>query len=107
MDRTDLLLVDLFAGCGGMGLGFHQAGFSTFLANELHPDPAKTYAENLLKDHKERMMVGSISKELSETKLSKLNLPENGIARSLHTTRQNQNQEVKRCRPDHSHVEMN
>ena len=80
MDRTDLLLVDLFAGCGGMGLGFHQAGYSTFLANELHPDPAQTYAENLLKDHKERMVVGSISEKLSETKLSKLNLPENGIA---------------------------
>lgn len=80
MDRTDLLLVDLFAGCGGMGLGFHQAGYSTFLANELHPDPAQTYTENLLKNQKERMMVGSISEELSETKLSELILPKNGIA---------------------------
>ena len=43
-------LVDLFAGCGGLGLGFHNAGFETILANELHPDPAETYVKNLLQD---------------------------------------------------------
>jgi DNA (cytosine-5)-methyltransferase 1 len=62
-------LVDLFAGCGGLGLGFHNAGFETILANELHPDPAETYVQNLLQKHPERMLVGSISKVFSNKNL--------------------------------------
>ena len=62
-------LVDLFAGCGGLGLGFHNAGFETILANELHPDPAETYVKNLLQDHPERMFVGSISTVFSDKSL--------------------------------------
>ena len=34
MSGNDLTLVDLFAGCGGLGLGFHNAGYQTILANE-------------------------------------------------------------------------
>ena len=62
-------LVDLFAGCGGLGLGFHNAGFETILANEIHPDPAETYVKNLLQDHPERMFVGSISSVFSDKSL--------------------------------------
>jgi len=67
-------LMDLFAGCGGLGLGFHQAGFETFLANELHPDPASTYVLNLLGEHPERMLVGSVTQQLSNKKIKSLNI---------------------------------
>ena len=73
-------LVDLFAGCGGLGLGFHQAGFETILANELHPDPATTYRENLLKKHPERMKIGSITDVLSNKKLQEMDIATNDIS---------------------------
>ena len=72
-------LIDLFSGCGGLGLGFHNAGFETILANELHPDPAETYTQNLLKSHPERMIIGSIKTELSDMKLETLGLTVNDI----------------------------
>ncbi len=40
------LVADLFAGCGGLALGFEAAGFRT-IGYELHEDPATTYANNL------------------------------------------------------------
>lgn len=55
-------LVDLFAGCGGVALGFHEAGFETLYANELHPDPAETYRKNLLIGKEDRMIVGPMQK---------------------------------------------
>lgn len=39
-------MIDLFAGAGGMTLGFQQAGFQPILAVEKEPDFAATYAEN-------------------------------------------------------------
>ena len=48
MAKSKPTLVDLFAGCGGVALGFHDAGFETLFANEMHPDPAETYRKNLL-----------------------------------------------------------
>jgi len=39
-------LIDLFAGAGGMTLGFSRAGFVPILAVEKEPDFAATYAEN-------------------------------------------------------------
>jgi DNA (cytosine-5)-methyltransferase 1 len=39
-------LIDLFAGAGGMTLGFKRAGFDPILAIEKEEDFAKTYAEN-------------------------------------------------------------
>ena len=74
MSGNDLTLVDLFAGCGGLGLGFHNAGFQTILANELHPDPAKTYQENLLKNKQGKMVVGDISKVLSNKEIDSMGL---------------------------------
>ena len=64
-----LTLIDLFAGCGGLALGFHQAGFETLIANELHPDPAATYIHNLLSGSAESMIVGPIQKVLKNSHL--------------------------------------
>jgi DNA (cytosine-5)-methyltransferase 1 len=40
--------IELFAGCGGMSLGLEAAGFDLFMANELSPMAAETFAFNLL-----------------------------------------------------------
>jgi DNA (cytosine-5)-methyltransferase 1 len=46
--RYDLpVAVDLFAGAGGFGLGFHQAGFHVAAASEVWVDAAMTYLCNL------------------------------------------------------------
>ena len=58
-------LLDLFSGCGGLGLGFHQAEFETILANEINVDPATTYTQNLLSGNEERMLLGPIQSQLS------------------------------------------
>lgn len=39
-------IVDLFAGCGGLSLGFEQAGFSPVFVNELNDDARSTYLLN-------------------------------------------------------------
>jgi len=75
-----LTLVDLFAGCGGLGLGFHKAGFKTILANELHPDPALTYQNNLLGNDREKMKIGPIAKVLSNSEIKKIDFPSKGIS---------------------------
>ena len=41
-------IVDLFAGCGGMSLGFHRAGYSILGGIELDPKAAHTHARKLL-----------------------------------------------------------
>lgn len=43
-----LTVVDLFAGCGGLGLGLEQAGYTTVFVNELHDDARDTYLRNRL-----------------------------------------------------------
>ena len=45
MART-FKVIDLFAGCGGLTLGFKRAGFEPVLAIEKEPDFARTYIEN-------------------------------------------------------------
>lgn len=50
-------VVDLFAGCGGFGLGLEQAGFDAVYVNELHQDALGTYLLNhrgQLVDRKDR-----------------------------------------------------
>lgn len=42
----ELLLIDLFAGAGGMSCGLEMAGFTPILANEFSPVYAETYAHN-------------------------------------------------------------
>ncbi|WP_081432273.1 DNA cytosine methyltransferase [Erythrobacter litoralis] len=39
-------MVDLFAGCGGLSLGFEQAGFRPVFVNELNNDARATYLAN-------------------------------------------------------------
>lgn len=43
------LVLDLFAGCGGLALGFEAAGFET-IGFEMNPDAANTYKKNLAGD---------------------------------------------------------
>lgn len=40
------IVLDLFAGCGGLSLGFEAAGFKT-IGFEMNPDAANTYKKNL------------------------------------------------------------
>lgn len=42
----EALVLDLFAGCGGLSLGFEAAGFRT-IGYEMNPDAASTYNRNL------------------------------------------------------------
>jgi len=46
-------VIDLFAGVGGMSLGFEQAGFDVVLANEYDPSIADAYVRN----HKNANMI--------------------------------------------------
>ena len=39
--------IDLFCGCGGMGLGLEQAGFAVLYANDISKDATDTYKSNL------------------------------------------------------------
>lgn len=40
-------VVSMFSGCGGMDLGFRQAGFEIIWANDIMPDACKTYRKNI------------------------------------------------------------
>ena len=46
LNRGYFRTVDLFAGCGGMTLGFHRAGFKCVSAVEIDPDAAKSHKLN-------------------------------------------------------------
>ena len=39
-------IIDLFCGCGGLSLGFEQAGFESALAIDFWEDAIKTYNHN-------------------------------------------------------------
>lgn len=65
--KNDLRTIDLFAGVGGIRLGFEDAGFRTVFANDFEPKCADTYNLNF-KDTP--LMVGDI------TQISADNIPE-------------------------------
>lgn len=44
---AQMKVVSLFAGCGGLDLGFAQAGYDVVWANEIMPDAAESYSRNL------------------------------------------------------------
>lgn len=45
--RTTPSMISLFAGCGGLDLAFHRAGYRHRLVNEFNPDAAQTFERNL------------------------------------------------------------
>ena len=47
--QNGLKVLDLFAGCGGLGLGFEAAGFET-IGIEMDQDASDSYNKNLLGD---------------------------------------------------------
>ena len=51
-------VIDLFAGVGGLSLGFEQAGFRVVLANEYDNEIAAAYQQN---HRKTKMVVGDIT----------------------------------------------
>lgn len=52
MQQDFLSVVDLFAGCGGFGLGLEQAGFTPIFVNELNNDARATYISNRRQRHR-------------------------------------------------------
>jgi len=54
------LMTDLFAGCGGLSLGFEKAGFDVAFANDINPISANTYIANM-GICKDRFYIGDIN----------------------------------------------
>lgn len=51
VNKPPLTMIDLFAGCGGMTVGFAREGFKSVLAVELNDHAAATYAMNFGEEH--------------------------------------------------------
>lgn len=52
MPKTKIYkILDLFAGAGGMTLGFHQAGFESIMAVDFDKDSCETYKRNFKNSH--------------------------------------------------------
>src|ERR1700744_4001979 len=47
-EKKELFYIDLFAGCGGLSLGLHNAGWKGLFAIEKSPDAFKTLKHNLI-----------------------------------------------------------
>jgi len=73
--KTKLLHIDLFSGCGGFSTGFEQAGFTTELAVDIHPPSIETlhtnhkYATTILGD------IRKVSSDLIKNNLSSIDIP--------------------------------
>jgi DNA (cytosine-5)-methyltransferase 1 len=65
--------VSLYTGCGGLDLGFHDAGFTTTWANDIDPFALETYTNEL-----ERR--GFLVPEIQCGDVSRVNLPNRGSA---------------------------
>ena len=57
---------ELFAGCGGLGYGFHKNGFKIVAANELEPKIAATYKHNFPDTN---VIVGDITQKETKDKV--------------------------------------
>lgn len=57
---------ELFAGCGGLGYGFHKNGFNIIAANELEPKIAATYKHNFSDTN---VIVGDITQKETKDKV--------------------------------------
>lgn len=62
MSKRKLKVVSLFAGCGGLDLGFKQAGFEVVWANDILPEAVETYRKNI----GNHIVLGDITKIPSE-----------------------------------------
>jgi len=58
LKNTKLKAVSLFAGCGGLDLGFQNAGFEIVWANDFFPEAVETYKKNI----SEHIVLGDITK---------------------------------------------
>ena len=65
-EMASLNLISLFAGAGGMDLGFEKAGFRVAVANEFDPEICPTYRHN----HKHTKLVEGDIRKISEDDLS-------------------------------------
>jgi DNA (cytosine-5)-methyltransferase 1 len=52
MPQNKFTYIDLFAGCGGLSLGLHKAGWKGLFAIEKSPDAFKTLSHNLIENRK-------------------------------------------------------
>lgn len=57
-ESTKINVFELFAGCGGLGYGFHKEGYNIVACNELEDKIAYTYKENFKKTN---VIVGDIT----------------------------------------------
>ena len=62
-------VLDLFAGCGGLSLGFHAAGFQLLGAIEFDPIAAATYARNF---HPEAASRYAVARDIIKTEPEEL-----------------------------------
>ena len=61
-------VLDLFAGCGGLSLGFHAAGFNTVGAIESDPIAAETYARSFFGQEFERVRaLHAVPRDITKT----------------------------------------
>lgn len=84
MNKKDLKVVDLFAGCGGLSLGLEQAGFVPLFVNELNDDARATYIRNRVDRHEWLNQPGFSSADVKGMLLDKKYLP--ALEKRLKTT---------------------
>lgn len=65
--------LDLFAGCGGLSLGFDAAGFKTIGAVEFDPDAARSHALNFMSDQPhDRFELHAAAKDITKVEPDEL-----------------------------------
>ena len=76
-NKNEYKCIDLFAGCGGLSLGFEMAGFNIPLAIEIDEWASETYEKN---HPSTEVLMGDITKIIDlENIISKDDLPIDGI----------------------------
>lgn len=59
-------VLDMFAGCGGLSLGFHKAGFDVVAAMEIDPHAAKSHAINFFRNDSKLMDLHSKPRDITK-----------------------------------------